>query len=146
AFSGHVKEMQIDAVEGHAILRKLIEPRLFGAPIEALAPIGDGLLHPRHIGPVGPRRAGRLIRESRPREALAPSGDRRAGDVQRIGLGRAVGCHRRIKAASTLRTRRTRRGPRSPSSRSRESRKLGPPQLKASTPEPSGSTIGAPTA
>src|SRR5438067_11950484 len=79
--------MQLDIVEPQLVLRKGVEPRLLGAPIEIALPIRDEAPHVVEIGAVGPGLARRLIGEPGMPQALAQIGDRGVLDRQSEGLG-----------------------------------------------------------
>jgi hypothetical protein len=100
-FPRHMEEMQIDVVERHAILRKLVEARLFFPPIEALAPMSDERLHIADIRAISPGGAGRLVGEPRMREARAEIGDRFVRYMELIGPGFAAHHHPLVRSRST---------------------------------------------
>jgi hypothetical protein len=81
--------MHIDAVQRQRVLRQGVEPRLGGAPVEAVMPVADQLLHVSDVAAIRPGLARRLVGKARARQPLAQIGDRRIRHVQRAGNGLA---------------------------------------------------------
>src|SRR6185369_5305577 len=66
-----VDEMDAEPADGGAEVRKPVQTRLGGAPVVAVAPVGDQLPHVGELRSVVPARAGDLVGEARARQALA---------------------------------------------------------------------------
>jgi hypothetical protein len=70
-----MKEMQIDIMQMHFVLREDVETAFLSAPIEFFSPIVGQSAHPSDIGSVRPGWPRRLIRVSRAFQAFAEVGD-----------------------------------------------------------------------
>src|SRR5438874_13214854 len=75
--------MQIDAAERHVELRKGVQPRFFGTPIKAAAPILHELPEIAEIGAVRPRVPRGLVGETGAGEPVAEIGNCLVGNSQR---------------------------------------------------------------
>ena len=86
ALAGDVEEVQVDAVQVDGGLRKGVQPRFLGAPIEAVLPIGDEVARRIQVGAIGPGLARRLVGEAGAGEAFAQIVDGGVGHAQGEGL------------------------------------------------------------
>ena len=75
ALARRVDEVQVDALHARGELRKGIQPRFRGAPVEAAAPVVDQPLHVGQAAARRPRLQGRLVGPARAGEALLQVAD-----------------------------------------------------------------------
>src|SRR5262249_19041044 len=87
--AGLVDEVQVDAADRRGELAPSVELGLLGAPVVAVAPVGDERFHVGEVGAVPPRLAGNLVRPAHPGGAVAQIFEDGAGDAdrERTGLG-----------------------------------------------------------
>ncbi len=83
-----VDEMEVDAGHLRDELAERVEPGLVRAPVVAVLPVGDELLHVGEAGAIGPLLPGSLIRPAHAGQPLAQVGERRLRDVDAKGVRR----------------------------------------------------------
>ena len=95
-----VDEVQIDALQGRAVLLEGIEIRLLRAPVVLVLPVGGELSGVREARPVAPPCARDLVRPARAVQALVQIGKKRLGQGDPEQFGSSVGYRRVLQRSS----------------------------------------------
>src|SRR5215213_4758668 len=92
-----VDEVQIDALQRHAVLLEVVQLRLLRTPVVLVLPVGGELSRVREAHPVAPPGARDLVWPARALQALVQIGKKRVGQGDPEGFGSSVGYWRVVR-------------------------------------------------